>query len=298
MSKEIKNKSASIHDRLLNKARKKGTPSNEVFLEYIAERFLYRLSQTKHKESMILKGGWSLKILDKPSIRYTKDIDFLGMTSNSVDNIRNIFNDICSVFCNDCISFPLDRISINKNMLQNDYDGCSVEVIALFGEKSNYKLTFDIGFGDVVFPLPKEHKIASALDFESFSLLSYPPETVIAEKFDAMLYHGRANSRTKDFFDIWFLSNNLEFNGEILRESISRTMNKRGRAIPEDIIFYDEEFIKSNSQRWKKFIQNMGIQTEFSHAVSRLSTFLMPILNAIRTKSDFEKKWNTAGYWE
>ncbi len=299
MSKEVKNIPASIMGKLRQlKKELPGSTFKDVYSNYVYERFLYRLSKSPYKNNLILKGAWSIRMMGLPKTRPTQDVDFLGLLSNDLENLKRVFAEICSIKCiEDGLVFPTDNIKIEQIMENNAYPGVRIKVYVKLGEMVQVA-EFDVGYGDEMYPNASLIEYKPMLNFENFSLLRYPVESIIAEKLDAMLHHGRVNSRIKDFFDIWFLLNNFEFKGEILHESISRTINKRGRTIPEDIILYDEEFVKSNSRRWKEFTQSMGSQTEFSQAVKQLSTFLMPIIDSIHTKSDFKKRWNTSGYWE
>lgn len=298
MSQEVKNLPLHIKTLLYKHAVAKSRNPDEVYMHYLCERFLYRLSKTKYSKEFILKGAWSIRIHNMPETRPTRDIDFLGFLKNDLDNLKEVFSEICLVECDfDGVKFPTEYVKVEPIM---DGIGTRVKILSELG-KTKYYIPIDIGFGDSVYPNPRDEKITTMLNFEPFTLLTYPFESIIADKFDAMIKHGETVSRIKDFFDIYHLSKNYSFFGDTLLQSILTTLTHTRRSIPDDLVFLSNSFAIGNKKTWTAFINNLNLgqkSMEFEKIVKLISDFLMPIIDAIRTKSEFKKKWNTSGYWE
>lgn len=96
MTRPIKDLTKSVHTRLLTLAKRTGRPFNEVLQLYAMERFLYRLSRSKHSTSFVLKGGLMLRVWKAPVTRPTKDVDLLGRTKNTVANLVSIVEQVCN----------------------------------------------------------------------------------------------------------------------------------------------------------------------------------------------------------
>ena len=204
--KSSKNNPASIHQRLLNKARDEQRTFNELLQYYAMERFLYRLSQSNHSDKFILKGALMLRVWGSPELRPTKDIDMLGRTSNEENSIIRQIQEILSVEVSpDGLTFNSASIKAERIAEDADYEGQRICFQGSLGS-AKVKMQIDIGFSDVIFPAPVESDFPTLLDFPPPRLLCYSRESAIAEKFEAMLKLGELNSRMKDFYDIWLLS--------------------------------------------------------------------------------------------
>lgn len=182
----MKNISASVRQKLLNKARNDKRPFNELLQYYAMERFLYRLSVSSHASRYILKGALMLRIWDAAEIRPTMDIDMLGITSNDAQEVIGQMKDILAVECDDGLNFDKESMKAEHITEDADYSGIRVLLIGYLGS-AKVNMQIDIGFGDKVYPRFERLKLRTVLDFPAPELLCYSKETAIAEKFEAMV---------------------------------------------------------------------------------------------------------------
>ena len=221
-----KNIAASIHQRLLNVARETGRPFNEVLQYFAMERLLYRLSRSDHKDSFVLKGALLFRVWDIPDSRATRDIDFLAFLDNSPENLAVIFRDVCTIEGADGLVFDPDSVDARTIKEDADYEGVRVRFRSLLG-KARITMQIDVGFGDKVHPGVVRADYPVILDLPAPVLRAYPPETVVAEKVEAMIHLGSLNSRMKDFYDVWRLSRQFEFDRKLPRQCDSSKLEFR-----------------------------------------------------------------------
>ena len=175
---------------------------------YAMERFLYRLSKSDYVGKYILKGALMLRVWHAPFARPTMDIDMLGKTSNDIDAVVGQFKDICDVIVEpDGLTFNPDSIRAQRITEDADYEGLRLRFTGNLGN-AKINIQIDIGFGDVVFPKPKSEALPTILDFAPPKLSCYSRESVVAEKFEAMIRHSDLNSRMKTSIS-GFLPGNL-----------------------------------------------------------------------------------------
>ncbi|MBT3321347.1 MAG: nucleotidyl transferase AbiEii/AbiGii toxin family protein [Anaerolineae bacterium] len=296
-----KNSSASIHNRLLNKARASERPFNDLLQYYAIERFLYRLSQSSYKDKFILKGALAFFIWGIPLRRSTRDIDLLGFTSNEIENIIKIAQEICEVqVAPDGIYFDTETIKGALIKEDADYEGVRLQFLGYLG-KARIKMQIDIGFSDKVFPKAVLSEYPTLLSLPAPQLHNYSQESVIAEKFQAMVYLGKINSRMKDFYDIWFLTHHFDFDGKILQEAISQTFEHRSTEISkEPHIVFSKDFIEAKQRQWESFLKRSRIESppvDFQEVIQRLDIFLTPITNTIAEEKIFFLYWRK-GDWQ
>lgn len=159
----------------------------------------------------------------------------------------------------------------------------------------------DVGFGDVVTPAPEPIKYPVLLDFPAAELLGYPRETVIAEKFHAMVYLGTLNSRMKDFFDVWLLAKQFPFDGKLLATAISATFANRGADVVAPIAL-TPQFTEQPSTRalWSAFRSRFPAP-QCPEALSDVATVLtqlfLPVVSACAADEDFVHHWPPGGPW-
>ena len=295
-----KNISASVHSRLLNQARTSGRPLNDYLQYYAIERFLYRLSQSPYRDDFILKGALVFLVWGGPLHRSTRDIDLLGSMSNKVDNLVNIIQEICSLTVeDDGMSFPPENVQGTLIKEDADYEGVRLQFFGYLG-KARIKMQIDVGFSDQVFPKPGRTEYPTLLSFPAPELKNYPRESVIAEKFQAMIYLGEINSRMKDFYDIWFLASHFIFEGSILQEAIMQTFRHRKTEISSNPIHaFSEEFAEKKILQWIAFLERNGIENtpyELSVITQKINVFLSPIIEAIVHESPFTLQWKNQGW--
>lgn len=204
--KNVSNLAASVQARLQNQARATKRPFQELLQYYAMERFLYRLSMTPHRARFLLKGALMLHVWDAPLARATKDLDFLGRLDNSLENLERVVREVCTADVEpDGMVFDPTTVKTERIKEDADYEGVRVRFVGLLG-KARVAMQIDVGFGDVVTPGAVDITYPALLDFPAPSLSGYPRETVVAEKFQAMVYLRTLNSRMKDFYDVWLLA--------------------------------------------------------------------------------------------
>lgn len=247
-NKQSSNNAHSIKDRLFTYATRQEEEFNYVLIRYISDRLLYRLSQSDYKKEFILKGATLFSVWKNGEAhRATKDLDLLRVGSNEVEEVIEVFKKICCQECvEDGISFSPEELKGEIINRDQEYEGVRVFLPARLGN-AKVKIQVDIGFGDAVTPPAEEVEIQtfSFLNLPLPSLQVYPHETVVAEKFQAMVLFGIMNSRLKDFYDIWYLSKNFEFQGDLLCQAIKATFERRKTSLPKTVPFaFTEEFAK------------------------------------------------------
>ena len=276
-----KNIAASVHQRLLNVAKETGRPFNEVLQYFAMERVLYRLSCSGHKDSFVLKGALLFRVWDVPDSRATRDIDFLAFLDNSPENLAAIFREVCSIEGDDGLAFDPESVQAQTIKKDADYEGVRVRFRGLLG-KAKVTMQVDTGFGDTVHPDAVHGEYPSILNMPAPSLCMYPPETVVAEKTEAMVHLGSLNSRMKDFYDIWRLSQQFEFDDAILSEAVRQTFDNRGTTL----MSFDElktEILqnKSMEKQWNAFLEKTGVSgpSTFDEVLTRIGAVIGPALD-------------------
>jgi len=296
----VKNVAASVRQRLLNKARVEQRPFNELLQYYAMERFLYRLSQSRHAKKFILKGALMLRAWQSSEFRPTMDIDLLGKTSNQEDSLKSQARDILTVEVeDDGLVFDPETIRAESITEDADYHGMRIRFDGKLGT-ARVRMQIDIGFGDIIYPEATKSELPTMLDHPAPSLLCYSRESAIAEKFEAMVKLGELNSRMKDFYDIWLLSRLFDFGGNSLSEAIRLTFENRETAIPLDVPAFGAEFAESKQVLWKAFQQRLKqehVPASFSDIVSAVASFLGPLATANRENQPYVKKWCAPGPW-
>lgn len=294
------NMSASVHQRLLNRAKRDRRPFNELLQYYAMERFLYRLSQSAHVERFVLKGALMLRVWRSPEHRPTMDIDMLGIANNEeADIVLQIRDILAANVVADGLAFDTDSIQAERIVEDADYGGIRIRFLATLGS-AKIHMRIDIGFGDVVYPDPEESDLPTLLDFPPPRLLCYSRESSISEKFEAMVKLGALNSRKKDFYDIWLLSRQFDFDGVKLTEAIRLTFERRGTKLPLEIEAFAEPFIKEKRTQWKAFckrLQQDHVPSSFGEIVISVDRFLSPIVSALSTNKPSPLKWIAPGQW-
>lgn len=290
------NISASVRQRLLNRSKADKRSFNELLQYYAMERFLYRLSLSEHAQHYILKGALMLRTWNSAEFRPTMDIDLLGETSNEEGNITSQIRDILAVQVEpDGLIFDTDSIQMEQITDDADYEGIRVRFRGALGT-AKISMQIDIGFGDIVYPRPEKTELSCMLDSPAPSLLCYSRESAIAEKFEAMIKLGKLNSRMKDFYDIWLLSRQFQFELNSLAEAVKRTLKQRGTELNKPVDAFSADFISSRQPMWTAFRKRLKqdhIPESFREISTEIELFLEPI---IKDASD-DITWKPAGPW-
>ena len=295
--------SDSIKAKLKNIAVKEGKQFDYLLTLYLIERLLYRISISKYADKFILKGGVLLYIVLEEKARAIKDIDMLArQVNNSLESVEAIFKSVCKIKEDDAIDFDLNTLTVEKIKEDADYEGVRVKVTA-FLDRTKKVLQMDIGFGDVIVPYATEMEYPSLLEMKKPILKAYSMESVIAEKFEAMVYLAEANSKMKDFYDICILSEKYDFDGKVLKEAIQTTFKHRQTPMQLIPTVFTNEFrySKEKKQQWNAFKRRIASkeELEFLDVIDRLTIFLKPIYDSIIENKEFPLKWNLQeGRWK
>jgi hypothetical protein len=299
----VKNLEASVQARLQNHARATKRPFQELLQYYAMERFLYRLSKTPHHAHFVLKGALMLYVWDAPLARATKDLDFLGRLDNSLENLERVIREVCAADVEpDGMAFDPATVKTERIKEDADYEGVRVRFVGLLG-KARVAMQIDVGFGDVVTPGAETITYPALLDFPAPELAGYPRETVVAEKFQAMIYLRTLNSRMKDFYDVWLLASQYAFDGALLAKAIVATFANRETAIDVAPIAFTPDFTEQATTRaqWTAFRNRLpsteACPEKLVDVVTFLSEFLLPIARAQTNDETFDRHWSPSGPW-
>lgn len=195
----------SVHQRLLREAQRMNRTFNELLQHYAIERFLYRLGRSPYADKLLLKGALLLRVWQIPLARPTMDIDVLGRTAGTRQAISSILRKCMEIPVeDDGMRYDPESLTTQNITADADYPDWRMRFNASLG-KARIKMQVDVGIGDALFPAPIWIDYPILLDQRAPHLLAYAPETAIAEKYQAMMKLDKANSRMKDFHDIWTL---------------------------------------------------------------------------------------------
>jgi hypothetical protein len=298
-----KNVAASVRQRLYNMAKKRGDDFQILLTRYTIERLLYRLGHSPHRAGFILKGATLFSLWGDEPYRATRDLDLLGIGKSDLSRLRDIFRELCRLQVeNDGIRFDPDTVDAVPIREDADYGGVRVTLVAYL-DRARVPVQVDVGFGDALVPLPEDVVFPTILDFPSPKLRAYRRETVVAEKFQAMVMLGLANSRMRDFYDVWQLSLRFGFEGSLLRDAINATFTRRRTQLPAEAptaltaSFYEDP---AKSVQWRSFLRRGMVgntKNELREVAEGLLEFLMPPCKAALNGQPYWQVWQPGGPW-
>lgn len=279
MAKPPRDVGASVRARLLKLAREKGQAFDLILTRFATERLLHRLSTTLHRDRFVLKGAMLMPTWFSDPHRPTRDVDLLGFGDPAPEPMLAVFREICAVEANDGIRYDVDALRVELIREELEYGGLRLRTTAhLAGART--AVVIDIGFGDAIEPGVEEINLPGMLDFPAPRLQAYPRETVVAEKFQAMIQLGLANSRLKDYYDIWILSRHHAFDDERLSRAVAANFKRRRTAIPQDVPDALTFAFAANPEKlheWEAFVRDLtGDVPSLVKVVTDLAGFLMP----------------------
>ncbi len=283
-SKQVRNVAHSVNARLKNLAFQAGAIDFDYyFLKYAFERFLYRLSLSRYAENFVLKGSAVFSVWMGPLFRMTRDTDLAFRGPCDGEFLREVFREICVQACaEDGIVFDPDSVEVSEIKKEDKYKGLRVVLRACI-DQALCRLQFDIGFGDFIFPAPELCEYPVLLDGEVPKLRIYPFYTVVAEKFEAMVSLGMTNSRIKDYYDIWLLTEKFDFELTLLRTAIEKTFERHGVDLPRALpIGLTTEYATDeiHVSQWNGFLKKISpplAPNSLADAVSRIAHLLQPV---------------------
>lgn len=283
MAKELKNIGASVRAKLLALSKSNGQTFDLVLTRFALERLLYRLSQSEFSERFVLKGALLLITWLENPHRPTRDLDLLGYGDPDPERMLEAFRSILAKDVNDGVSFDVAALRIDRIREELEYGGLRLRSTANIAG-ARLAITIDIGFGDATEPGIEILDYPTLLDLPKPRLKAYAPETVIAEKFQAMVMLGQANSRMKDFYDIWILSKSLTFDPVRLSSAIKATFERRNTPLPTETplaltALFSED--PQKQQQWRAFCRDIGQEPgKLVDIVGDLLAFLRPYIEA------------------
>lgn len=292
----------SVRVRLLKVAKESGEEFHYTLTRYAIERLLVRLATSTHAESFVVKGAMLFRVWSTTMHRTTRDLDLLGTGAPDLDRLAKIFTEICTVTVEED-GLAYDQASVRAARIKEDadYEGVRITLRAMLGT-ARLDLQVDVGFGDAITPGPVEVVFPTLLAMPAPRLLAYPKETVVAEKLNAMVELGIANSRMKDFFDLAFLARTSWFDGTTLARAIAATFARRKTPLPAAGLplgltaeFYEHD---AKQKQWKAFTSRVAPTDEpLSSVIALLAPFLGPPLAHAATPERFRMAWSPPGPW-
>lgn len=292
----MKNPASSIKDRLLNLSKASGGDYQLLLERFAMGRLLWRLAQSGR--TFVLKGAQLFSVWQNMPHRPTRDLDLLSFGSASVGEMQAFFEQLLAAPAEpeDCLVW--NRITAGRIREDEKYEGVRIIILALL-ERTRIPLQIDIGFGDSIVPPPVEQSWRELLGFPEARLLTYPPETVIAEKLHAAVELQMDNSRMKDFFDLDWLCRHMEFHQPVLHQALRSTFARRGTAWPDETpLALTAAFGADPGKRtqWSAFLRKGRLTADPLPAViARLHDFLQPVLTAAPDKP--ASWWKPAAGW-
>lgn len=285
----------SLKTKLMNLAFKEKKPYDYIQLHYMIERLLYRVSISKYAHDFVLKGGLLLHVIFDDKARATRDIDFLAQhMSNDPEHIKRVFEEICAISCDDAVEYDIATLAVEPILKEANYSGVHVKVFG-FIERSRNLIEFDIGFGDAIVPKPEEMVYPSLLGMDETRILAYSIESVISEKFQAMINLAEANSRMKDFYDIYMLSTSFSFAGAELSRAVYETFKRRDTPLPQPPIIFTDELVNDPDKQaqWKAFCKRIHVEhLSLSEVIAHNRVFLTPLYETVIRNERLTLSWD------
>lgn len=273
----------------------------EVLVYYGLERTIYRISISSYAEQFVLKGGIFLyAIFDRNYERATTDMDLLARRlSNSREEMETVFKAIFSQNVGDALVFDTDSVTVEDITEFKEYHGLHVSATAYL-DRTRIPIGIDIGFGDVIYPNAVKMDFPVILDMEVPRVNVYSLESSIAEKLEAIVYNGYLNSRYKDFYDIYVLSQRYTFSYSDLRIAVKETFDNRKTVMTMDSAAFSEAFLQDpvHQMRWKSFLKKKRalISVPIEDVMRQVKLFVKPLFEGAENG---EEHWNPdAGHWE
>jgi predicted nucleotidyltransferase component of viral defense system len=287
---------ASILAKLKGKANSMHISYQQCLQLFFQEEFLRRLSKSPYADNLVLKGGLFIYTLTNFQSRATVDIDFmLRRIDNNPERMDKMIAEILAV------STGLNGVIIleaGKSVpiaTQRKYHGVSSQITGYI-KKVRVPFAVDIGVGDIIVPAPEKRTIQTQLEgYEAPKIYTYSLESTIAEKFDAILQRFELTGRMKDFYDIYYLAQTFDFEGQRLQEALSETLWNRRTEYSRDSFERVLQLANNNDiqVRWRYFqktINRTGLP--LSGVMHVLDIFLHPVFESLVSGDTLVKKWN------
>jgi predicted nucleotidyltransferase component of viral defense system len=300
-----KNKEASIIAKLKNEAKKRRIDVQTVIDRYVLESFLRRLAVSEYADQFCLKGGLLFSAMNGGDLlRPTKDIDLNGFLEQEIDPeyLTRVVREVAAIDVGDGVTFDIDGIDVKKDRSEGIVAGGKVSLVGhLFTAKSS--IGVDFGFGNAITPAAKLVEIPSLLPDAAARprVYGYPLETTIAEKFHAMVQHGRFNTRHKDYYDLWKLSQTQDIDCDLLAKAFSRTFARQHRDIPaiDDIDGISIQFARDCAQPWKAFTGKNKLEApDYETVMDHVRSLVLPVVAYLKGEAPAPGTWQAGQGWD
>ncbi|MBP7559226.1 MAG: nucleotidyl transferase AbiEii/AbiGii toxin family protein [Armatimonadetes bacterium] len=297
------NTAQSVSRRLLNHSKATGRAHGELLHHFLLERFLYRLGQSRFRDRFVLKGALLLHLWQEVPARFTRDIDLRGSLPSDPETVAAAIREVCRTEApDDGATFEPDSVVADRIVTDGAYEGVRVRFLGFLGT-ARVRMQIDIGFGDPVVPCPAEASYPVLLGHPPPALLTYTRESALAEKLSVMLRLGRDNSRMKDYYDVWLLSQSGGFAGATLLEAARQCFVARGLEPAADPAGVSSEFGRSPDKvaQWAGFVRRTraaDAPADLDEVVTAVREFMGPVLKAVAAGEPFAAMWHPPGPWQ
>lgn len=292
----------SIRHRLRNVLRARGEDVSLGLQRYAAERFLYRLGRSAHRERFVLKGA-TLFAIWGTTYRPTRDLDFTAYGDSNMEAVLDDLRDICLTPDDvDALQFEADSITTEPIRDGSEYPGIRVHIVALLGT-SRIPIQLDLGFGNAIVPGPEEVEYRTLLGDPPPRIRAYPQESVVAEKLHAMVTLGEQNSRYKDFYDMHAMANAFRFERSTLATAVRATFERRATPIVAETptalraAFYGDA---ARAAQWRAYVERSGmtgVPQDFAAVGERIIGFLQPVWVELSAVGVQARDWSPEEGW-
>ncbi|HEY2292794.1 MAG TPA: nucleotidyl transferase AbiEii/AbiGii toxin family protein [Thermoanaerobaculia bacterium] len=301
MTRKPTNIAASVSQRLLQRSQSLGEDYQLTLQRYAIERLLFRLSQSPAHDRFVLKGAMLYLVWGGEIYRPTRDLDLLGYGADTAEAVNDCFRSLCSIEVkDDGLVFLPDTVRSEKIRDAAEYGGLRVRLEARL-DKARIRVQVDIGFGDVVVPGPEEKTFPVLLEGPAPRIRAYSRESVVAEKLHAAAVLGDANSRLKDFYDLFALSTLFSFEGPTLTRAIAATFTRRRTPLPEALPLPEAFFADEvRAGRWRTYLAKNGLRNapqDFAAAGEAIREFLARPYEALLEGGELPASWAPGGPW-
>jgi len=262
---KTRNMPASVRQRLLNLAKARQEDFNNLLVSYALERLIYRLSVSEYADQFVLKGALLFQVWFDIPQRPTRDADFMGTGVAEPERLIEIFRTLARMqspeLLEDGLTYLEDSITAGPIRAATAYPGVTVSLAAELA-RARIPLQCDVGFGDAITPRPLRKTLPVLLPLPAPMLRVYPPETVVAEKLEAIVKLGAYNSRVKDYYDLWMLLTRGKLNREVLPTAVRATFDRRSTAIPNDVPpGLIDQYVRDRQSNWNAFVGRNEAET-------------------------------------
>ena len=230
--------SRQLKDLVRNLSKSTGIEPHILIRKYMMERILERVSLSSYRNCFIVKGGMLVSDVVGISSRTTMDID-TTVKNLSVDivELTKTVKQICSIHLEDNVDFKIEKV--DKIMDDSEYPGLRFSIVAYL-DRAKIPLKIDVSTGDIITPHEIEYSYKLMFEDRAIQLMTYPIETILAEKLETVISRSVANTRMRDFYDIYMLLNEQFINPSVFATALKNTANNRGSI---DLLSHTDEIL-------------------------------------------------------